>query len=244
VGKSNREYFFQWKKQPWIRWFQCKKATVNMFFSVQNSKASIEIIVKGPETYKSTNDVWSSTNPGETPRGPFLTSPLGANFDPQGQSCPSGMSLSPRGEVIPWGWNSLFDPSILLNSREWTAPLGDKFHPWGPGVKLRMALWGQFYILPQGVNCESQGLSWSHGVNVVPYRGEVVPDGEDSLFAPPFFQKKSVCSPQGVIWHLGDHNSLYATYFVKPFSRDGLWENRSQQKTFCAQRYISTKWTS
>jgi hypothetical protein len=36
-------------------------------------------------------------------RGPFLTSPLGANFDPQGRSCPPGVSLSPRGKVIPWG---------------------------------------------------------------------------------------------------------------------------------------------
>jgi hypothetical protein len=36
-------------------------------------------------------------------RGPFLTSPLGANFDPQGRSCPQGVNLSPRGEVIPWG---------------------------------------------------------------------------------------------------------------------------------------------
>jgi hypothetical protein len=34
---------------------------------------------------------------------PFLTSPLGANFDPQGRSCPPGVNLSPRGEVIPWG---------------------------------------------------------------------------------------------------------------------------------------------
>jgi hypothetical protein len=28
-------------------------------------------------------------------KGPFLTSPLGANFDPQGLSCP------PRGEFVP-----------------------------------------------------------------------------------------------------------------------------------------------
>jgi hypothetical protein len=35
-------------------------------------------------------------------RGPFLTSPLGENFDSQGRSCPPGMNLSPRGEVIPW----------------------------------------------------------------------------------------------------------------------------------------------
>jgi hypothetical protein len=36
-------------------------------------------------------------------RGLFLTSPLGANFDPQGRSCPPGVNLSPRGEVLPWG---------------------------------------------------------------------------------------------------------------------------------------------
>jgi hypothetical protein len=36
-------------------------------------------------------------------RGTFLTSPLGANFDPQGQSCHPGVNLLPRGEVIPWG---------------------------------------------------------------------------------------------------------------------------------------------
>jgi hypothetical protein len=36
-------------------------------------------------------------------RGPFLTSPLGANFVPQGLSCPPWVNLSPRGEVIPWG---------------------------------------------------------------------------------------------------------------------------------------------
>jgi hypothetical protein len=50
-------------------------------------------------------------------RGPFLTSPLGASFDPQGRSCP------PRGEVIPWGVKFSVRPSILLNSRE-CSPLG------------------------------------------------------------------------------------------------------------------------
>jgi hypothetical protein len=33
-------------------------------------------------------------------RGPFLTSPLGANFDPQGRSCPPEVSLSPGGEIL------------------------------------------------------------------------------------------------------------------------------------------------
>jgi hypothetical protein len=43
-------------------------------------------------------------------RGPFLTSPLGANFDP-------------GGEVIPWGVKFSVRPSIQLNSRE-CSPLG------------------------------------------------------------------------------------------------------------------------
>jgi hypothetical protein len=38
-----------------------------------------------------------------TIRGPFLTSPLGANFDPRGEVVPHGGILSPRVEVIPWG---------------------------------------------------------------------------------------------------------------------------------------------
>jgi hypothetical protein len=43
-------------------------------------------------------------------RGPFLTSPLGANFDPMGEVIPGGVKFSVR-------------PSILLNSRE-CSPLG------------------------------------------------------------------------------------------------------------------------
>jgi hypothetical protein len=36
----------------------------------------------------------------QSARGPFLTSPLGANFDPRGKFVPQGLIL---GEVIPWG---------------------------------------------------------------------------------------------------------------------------------------------
>jgi hypothetical protein len=39
--------------------------------------------------------------PAKEVRGPFLTSPLGANFDPQGLSCPPGVNLSPKVEVFP-----------------------------------------------------------------------------------------------------------------------------------------------
>jgi hypothetical protein len=38
---------------------------------------------------------------------PFLTSPLGANFDPQGRSCLPGVNF------VPWGWNSLFAPPFF-----------------------------------------------------------------------------------------------------------------------------------
>jgi hypothetical protein len=46
-------------------------------------------------------------------RGPFLTSPLGANFLPRGEVVPQGWILSPGGEVIPWGWNFLFAPQLF-----------------------------------------------------------------------------------------------------------------------------------
>jgi hypothetical protein len=38
-----------------------------------------------------------------TSRGPFLTSPLEANFDPRGEVSPQGAKLTPGVEVIPWG---------------------------------------------------------------------------------------------------------------------------------------------
>jgi hypothetical protein len=41
-------------------------------------------------------------------RFPFLTSPLGANFDPQRRGCPLGVIFPPRGEVIP-----LFTPPFF-----------------------------------------------------------------------------------------------------------------------------------
>jgi hypothetical protein len=82
--------------------------------------------------------------------GPFLTSPLGANFTPRGDFVPQGWKcpLGP-GWSYPLGVKFSVRPSILLNSREcspwgwtkgWISPRGDTFHPWGPGVKLRMAL--------------------------------------------------------------------------------------------------------
>jgi hypothetical protein len=89
-------------------------------------------------------------------RGPFLTSPLGANFDPGAVVVPQGWIVSPGSDIIPWGWcyplgvKFSVHPYIFLNSRVstpgagwtkgWAFPLGNKFHPWGPGVQLRMAL--------------------------------------------------------------------------------------------------------
>jgi hypothetical protein len=45
--------------------------------------------------------------------GPFLTSPLGANFDPQGRSCPQGVNLYPRGAKLSPGGEIICSP---LNS--------------------------------------------------------------------------------------------------------------------------------
>jgi hypothetical protein len=81
-------------------------------------------------------------------RGPFLTSPLGANFDPQlshgGELCPlvaklSLRTLSPRGEDI---------SSPLHSSKQYVecSPLGAKFtprsqvHPWEQTMLLKIGL--------------------------------------------------------------------------------------------------------
>jgi hypothetical protein len=47
---------------------------------------------------------------------PEAHSPLGANFDPQGRSCPPGVNF------VPQGWNYLFAPPFFKNSREWSPP--------------------------------------------------------------------------------------------------------------------------
>jgi hypothetical protein len=46
-------------------------------------------------------------------RGPFLTLPLGANFDLRGEVVPQGWILSPVSKVIPWGWNYLLAPPFF-----------------------------------------------------------------------------------------------------------------------------------
>jgi hypothetical protein len=90
------------------------------------------------------------------------------NFALRGKLCPQGRSCPPGVNFIPWDWSYPLEvkfsvcPSILLNSRECSplgvkegvnipprgqiSLLGAKFTPrgevlpWGPGVKLRMAL--------------------------------------------------------------------------------------------------------
>jgi hypothetical protein len=76
------------------------------------------------------------------------------NFTPRGKLWPPGTTLSPRGEVIPWG---------LTKGR--TFPLGDKvhpkfttrgkLHPWGQPILLKTGLWlGEFspnaWLFPSG----------------------------------------------------------------------------------------------
>jgi hypothetical protein len=87
------------------------------------------------------------------PRGPFLTSPLGANFDPRGEFCPL------EGEVIPWGWNSPFTPpffktvecsplrvnkGVNISPRGQISPLVAKFAPGSQGWSQE---WPSAYII-------------------------------------------------------------------------------------------------
>jgi hypothetical protein len=62
---------------------------------------------------------------------------------PQGPSCPQGWILSPGGEILCSPLHSSKQQRVFNCggwTKGWTFPLGDKFHFWGPGVKLRMAL--------------------------------------------------------------------------------------------------------
>jgi hypothetical protein len=43
---------------------------------------------------------WSVGLRNKRSRGPLLTSPLGANFDPRGEFCPLWVKLSPGGEIL------------------------------------------------------------------------------------------------------------------------------------------------
>jgi hypothetical protein len=71
----------------------------------------------------------------------FLTSPLGANFDPRGEDVPQCWILSPGGEILSLPLHS--SKQYIENVHPWgerrgdmTFPLGDKFHPWGPSSPL------------------------------------------------------------------------------------------------------------
>jgi hypothetical protein len=72
-------------------------------------------------------------------RGPFLTSPLGSNFDPQGRSCPQGVHFVPwgRGWSYPLGCEILCTPlHSSKQSREGVnIPLGE-ISPEGHGWSL------------------------------------------------------------------------------------------------------------
>jgi hypothetical protein len=68
------------------------------------------------------------------PRSKILTS--GAKLPPRGEFCPPG--LSPRGGILCSSLHSSKQQSV--HTWGWIFPLGNRFHPWGPGLKLRMAL--------------------------------------------------------------------------------------------------------
>jgi hypothetical protein len=47
-------------------------------------------------------------------RGPFLTLPLGANFDPRGEVVPQGRICPPGANFAPWGEILCSDPEVKL----------------------------------------------------------------------------------------------------------------------------------
>jgi hypothetical protein len=64
------------------------------------------------------------------------------NFAHRSELGPQGWTLSPGGEVIPWGWNSLYGLNEGVNIPPWgqISPRGPS-SPLGVRVKLRMAFW-------------------------------------------------------------------------------------------------------
>jgi hypothetical protein len=109
------------------------------------------------------------------------------NFTPRGEFCPPGANFVPWVWSYPLGVKLSVCPSILLNYREYSPlglnggvniPLGDQFHPWGPGAKLRMALcsfltgmWGQGStpgLPPRSKPTRSRLLTWSSPTSPVP----------------------------------------------------------------------------
>jgi hypothetical protein len=73
------------------------------------------------------------------------------NFAPRGKIWSHGWVLSPRGEVIPWGWNSLFAPPFFKTV--------ERVHPWGWTKEWTFPLGGQ--ISPLGAKFTLGGQGWS-----------------------------------------------------------------------------------
>jgi hypothetical protein len=108
---------------------------------------------------------------------PLYGHPAYAEAHSQGRSCPPGVRLSPRGEVIPWGWNSLFAPPFFKTiksihpwgwTKGWTSSLGVKLSPGGRG------------------KVKNGPLRPAFNNTSLPPRGELCPQGEllTPLFTP------------------------------------------------------------
>jgi hypothetical protein len=108
--------------------------------------------------------------------GPFLTSPLGKNFDPQGRSCPPGdkylqntsrmpteqrhiIKFAPRGKLWP--------PGAKLSPRGGFCPLGVKLSPGG---------WASMFAPPLFNSIECTPLVVNEGVDI-PRREQISPLG-------------------------------------------------------------------
>jgi hypothetical protein len=70
-----------------------------------------------------------------SPRGEFCP-PRGEFFTSGGEILCSPVHSSKQKRVLPPGGNK----GVNIPPRGQSSPLGDSLHPWGPGVKLRMAI--------------------------------------------------------------------------------------------------------
>jgi hypothetical protein len=89
--------------------------------------------------------------------GPFLTSPIGANFTPRGEFAPPGVKISPGGEILCLPLHSSQQQRVFTPGGERRgehSPLGDNIDPWmssSPlGMKFTPGGQGWSYESPSG----------------------------------------------------------------------------------------------
>jgi hypothetical protein len=141
--------------------------------------------IRKADTWKVIPKMWLSCSPksrnslADKPscgnRGPFLTSPLVANFDPQGRSCP-GSELCLLGVKLSRGDEINCSP---IESRECSLGMNQGGNITARGQISTLGARPILKFEPLRSEVVAQGWIFFPG-------GEVIPKGWNSLFAPPF----------------------------------------------------------